>query len=77
MAFGGRWTRDSATAATQSLAFDAFDVSVMLSDDVLYVSLLLASIGWGYVTTHPCWGTGLVIRDTFHYYFREPKKSIT
>ena len=61
----------------QSLAFDAFDVSVMLSDDVLYVSLLLASIGWGYVTTHPCWGTGLVIRNTFHYYFREPKKSIS
>ena len=55
----------------------AFDVSVMLSDDVLYVSLLLASIGWGYVTTHPCWGTGLVIRNTFHmiYVFSRTQKS--
>ena len=73
MAFvGGSWTllhcATLLAATPQSLAFDAFDVSVMLSDDVLYVSLLLASIGWGYVTTHPCWGTGLVIKNTFHYY---------
>ena len=27
----------------------------MLSDDLLYVGLLLASIGWGFVTTHPVW----------------------
>jgi len=29
----------------------------MLSDDVLYVLLLLASIGWGVVTTHPFWNS--------------------
>jgi len=53
VAFGGPWTLLSSTQS-----FASFDLSVMLSDDVLYVSLLLASIGWGYVTTHPCWGTG-------------------